>query len=75
MTFFPSSGFGKFTPEKWDEKLGKKIYIILLHIFIQEVIMDNEEILNEGIEVNHIFDIGLVYKHSFYEKKYRVIIF
>ena len=37
--------------------------------------MDNEEILNEGIEVNHIFDIGLVYKHSFYEKKYRVIIF
>ena len=37
--------------------------------------MDNEEIFNEGIEVNHIFDIGLVYKHSFYEKKYRVIIF
>lgn len=27
MTFFPSSGFGKFTPEKWDEKLGKKIVL------------------------------------------------
>lgn len=25
MTFFPSSGFGKFTPEEWDAKLGKKI--------------------------------------------------
>ena len=25
ITFFPASGFGKFIPEEWDEKLGKLI--------------------------------------------------
>lgn len=25
ITFYPASGFGKFIPAEWDEKLGKMI--------------------------------------------------
>lgn len=29
MTFFPASGFGKFIPEEWDEKIGKMLKLPL----------------------------------------------
>ena len=26
-TFYPNSGFGKFTPEKWDMKIGQLLHL------------------------------------------------